>query len=86
MPPRFMSVAEASQQILQVIEKRDRSPISRSNLAVGLARVGSENQKIVACSLTKMAEFDLGPPLHSLVISARELHPLETEFLEQFKA
>lgn len=84
MPPRFMSVAEASQQILEIIKARNESPISGENLAIGLARVGSEQQKIAACPLNKMATIDLGPPLHSLIISAKELHPLEVEFLEQF--
>lgn len=85
MPPRFMSVAEASQQILEIIKKRsDSSPMTSSSLAVGLARVGSEEQKIIACSLTKMAEVDLGPPLHSLVVTAKDLHPLEIEYLQQF--
>lgn len=84
MPPRFMSVAEASQQILEIIKTRNESPISGENLAVGLARVGSEQQKIIACSLDKMAATDLGSPLHSLIISAKDLHPLEVEFLQQF--
>lgn len=85
MPPRFMSVAEASQQILEIIKNRNDPQISRTTVVVGLARVGSEQQKIVACSLEKMAEVDLGPPLHSLIVSAKDLHPLEVEFLEQFK-
>lgn len=85
MPPKFMSVAEASQQILEIIKTRSESPITQSSLAIGLARVGADRQRIVACSLAKMAESDLGEPLHSLVITARELHPLEGEFLEQFR-
>lgn len=80
-----MSVAEASQQLIAIIKKRKESLLTEASLAVGLARVGSEEQKVVACSLEKMAAQDLGPPLHSLVISAKELHPLETEFLEQFR-
>lgn len=55
------------------------------SLCVGLARVGSKNQKILACSLEKMCTVDLGGPLHSLIIASPELHPLELEYLEQFK-
>lgn len=84
MPPRFMSVAEASQQILEIVNNNDLV-ISKENLSVGLGRVGSDQQRIVACSLKKMATIDLGPPLHSLIITAKELHPLELEFLEQFR-
>lgn len=90
MPPKFMSVSEASQQILSIVEKRrdgqeTHNKLNRDSLVIGLARVGSENQAIVACSLSKMAELDLGSPLHSLVVPAKELHPLEEEYLEQFK-
>lgn len=53
-------------------------------LAVGLARVGCEDQCIVACSLQDMTSVDLGPPLHCLVIPAKEMHPLEIEFLRQY--
>lgn len=80
-----MSVAEASQQILAVIKNRKGSSFIGENLVVGLARVGSDQQKIVACSLGKMVEVDLGSPLHSLIVCAKDLHPLELEFLEQFK-
>uniref|UniRef100_A0A1B0D3X0 diphthine methyl ester synthase n=1 Tax=Phlebotomus papatasi TaxID=29031 RepID=A0A1B0D3X0_PHLPP len=82
-PPRFMSVSEASQQLMEIIDKNP-SEISENSLVVGLARVGHKTQLIVACSIKEMTEQDLGPPLHSLVIPARECHPLETEYLQQF--
>lgn len=85
MPPRFMSVAEASKQIMEIITNRNDSQITGLNLAIGLARIGSEKQKIVACTLEQMVQLDLGSPLHSLIISAKELHPLELEFLQQFR-
>lgn len=61
------------------------SGLDNESLVVGLARIGSSSQKIVAGSLVKLANFDLGPPLHSLIIPSRELHPLEIEYLEQFR-
>lgn len=89
MPPKFMSVSEASQQLLAIISRLEESNvddgIDENNLCVGLARVGSETQRIVACSLKEMSEFDLGGPLHSLIIVGPHLHPLEIEYLEQFK-
>lgn len=51
---------------------------------VGLARIGSDDQSIVACSLQEMKEIDLGEPLHSLIIPSEKLHPLETSFLKQY--
>lgn len=90
-PPRFMSVREAAQQLLQIIEKRRAGSVSDIDLAyteeslfVGLARVGHETQAIKACTLKDMAEIDLGTPLHSLIIPAKKLHPLEIEYLQQF--
>jgi len=57
---------------------------TNQSLAVGLARVGCEDQHIVACSLQDMTQIDLGAPLHCLVIPAEKLHPLEIEFLMQY--
>lgn len=90
-PPRFMSVAEAAQQLLQIIEKRRDLDTANADLAytedslfIGLARVGHETQAIKATTLKDMAETDLGAPLHSLILPARKLHPLEIEYLQQF--
>lgn len=55
-----------------------------SCLVVGLARLGNPTEQIVACSLAAMSQRDLGPPLHSLVVPAARLHPVEAEFLAQF--
>ena len=57
---------------------------TEGSLAVGLARVGSEDQRILVCSLSEMKNSDLGPPLHCLVIPGETLHPLESEYLVQF--
>lgn len=90
-PPRFMSVAEAAQQLLQIVKKRRESGTAESDLAfdeqslfVGVARVGHDTQAVKVCRLSEMADLDLGPPLHSLVLPARKLHPLEVEYLQQF--
>uniref|UniRef100_A0A182Q3G7 diphthine methyl ester synthase n=1 Tax=Anopheles farauti TaxID=69004 RepID=A0A182Q3G7_9DIPT len=92
MPPRFMSVSEAAGQLLEIVRnkstddgnKDDHHKLTENSLLVGLARVGHESQQIVACSLRDMKNADLGPPLHSLIIPNGRLHPLETEFLQQF--
>lgn len=87
-----MSVAEAASQLLQIVKKkRDGDLIGSAELAfdenslfVGVARVGHETQSIVVCKLSQMVETDLGAPLHSLVLPARKLHPIELEYLQQF--
>ena len=50
---------------------------------VGLARIGSDTQKIVMATLTEMSNIDLGSPLHSLVIVGTT-HPMEDEILQLF--
>ncbi|KAJ3648918.1 hypothetical protein Zmor_020686 [Zophobas morio] len=87
MPPRFMSVSEAAEQLLQILQKKveDDGLVTANSLCVGLARIGSQNQQIVACSLEEMSKVNLGGPLHSLIIAGPVLHPLELEYLEQFR-
>ncbi|XP_068982210.1 diphthine methyl ester synthase isoform X2 [Bombus flavifrons] len=90
LPPQFMSVSEAATQLLKVIEEeneetKEEPVLEESSLVVGLARVGWDTQRIVACSLGEMASIDLGPPLHSLIIPAVNLHPLELEFITLYK-
>jgi len=88
MPPRFMTVAEAAHQLLSIVEKKDslekNTVLNEQSLCVGLARVGQESQQIAVGTLLEMRSTDLGGPLHSLIIPAKEMHPLEVEFLQQY--
>lgn len=86
-----MTVSEAADQLLQILRKKREAGVpdadlayTESSLFVGVARVGHESQAIKACSLANMAQTDLGSPLHSLVLPARKLHPLEIEYLQMF--
>lgn len=85
MPPRFMSVSEASTQLLAIAKNRNEPEVlSEDTLCVGLARVGHDNQTIKVCSLKEMADSDLGGPLHSMVIPSSHLHALEVDYLQLF--
>jgi diphthine methyl ester synthase len=88
MPPKFMSVSEAADQLLQIAKNKQGGEeivaYDENSLFVGLARVGHDSQAIVACSLKEMKETDLGPPLHSLILPANNLHHIEKEYLQQF--
>jgi len=89
MPPRFMSVNEAADQLLQIIQAKRAGGDSdlafdEDTLFVGLARVGHDSQEIAACTLSEMKDCDLGLPLHSLILPSRNLHPIEQEYLQQF--
>lgn len=54
------------------------------SLAVGVSRLGSEDQKIVAGTLEQLAEADLGKPLHSVVLLGKRVHELEIDFIREF--
>uniref|UniRef100_A0AAR2J8Q5 diphthine methyl ester synthase n=1 Tax=Pygocentrus nattereri TaxID=42514 RepID=A0AAR2J8Q5_PYGNA len=78
-PPRFMTVAQAAEQLLEIVQ----NPITEETVCVGLARVGADDQAIQAGSLREMASCDLGGPLHSMIITGH-LHPLEVDMLRLF--
>ncbi|BES91855.1 Diphthine synthase [Nesidiocoris tenuis] len=88
MPPMFMTVSQAASQLLQICSSKKDSgstdlPIDDNTEAVGVARVGCDAQRIVRLTLKEMAAFDLGPPLHSLVIVG-QLDHMEDEYLSAF--
>uniref|UniRef100_A0A0K0DGL2 GPI alpha-1,4-mannosyltransferase I, catalytic subunit n=1 Tax=Angiostrongylus cantonensis TaxID=6313 RepID=A0A0K0DGL2_ANGCA len=60
------------------------SVYNESSPCVGLARVGWDDQKIVFCSLKEMSQYDLGPPLHCMILPG-QMHPLEVDMLNTFK-
>ncbi|XP_059279004.1 probable diphthine methyl ester synthase [Lycium ferocissimum] len=80
-PPRFMTVNTAIEQLLEVEEARGESVYGENTICVGLARLGSEDQKVVAGSMKQLLTVDFGPPLHCLVIVGKT-HPVEEEMLE----
>ncbi|GCB76853.1 hypothetical protein scyTo_0018391 [Scyliorhinus torazame] len=86
-PPRFMSVSEAAEQLLEIIKKQrdegEELALTEETLCVGLARVGANDQKIAVATLQQMAKEDLGGPLHSLIITGH-MHPMEIEMLKMF--
>ena len=82
--PRFMSVAQCASQMLEVEEERQQGICSKESLAVGVARLGSEDQQIVAGTLEELSAADLGRPLHSLVLCGKKMHEMEWEYVRGF--
>ncbi|XP_002127518.2 diphthine methyl ester synthase-like isoform X1 [Ciona intestinalis] len=86
-PPRYMTSNLACQQLLEVVEDKqsesENSVLTKETMCVSLACVGSDEQKIVAAPLNQLVNCELGPVLHSLIITGT-LHPLEYDFLKQF--
>ena len=58
--PRFMAVAQCASQMLEVEEDRQGGICGKDALAVGVARLGSDDQQIVAGTLEELSEADLG--------------------------
>ncbi|KAJ6120843.1 Diphthine methyl ester synthase [Penicillium sp. IBT 18751x] len=83
-PPRYMTVAQCASQMLETEETRQEGVYGPDSLAVGAARVGAPDQKMVVGTLKELAEVDMGEPLHSLVLLGRRTHDLERDFIRQF--
>lgn len=93
-PARFMSTQQATKQLLDIIKNRtflqtdnkggDTFDLKSDSICIGLARIGSDKQKIVKLTLHEASTYDLGDPLHSLVIPATVMHPLELEMIDLF--
>jgi diphthine methyl ester synthase len=84
LPPRYMSVSVAAQQLLEAEElHREEAYDGNTTLCVGLARMGQPTQTMVAGTLEELSRSDLGGPLHSLIICG-VLHDLELEVVKDY--
>lgn len=84
LPPRYMSVSVAAEQLLEVEDTHGEGVYhGTKTLCVGLARMGQPTQKIVAGTLQELTMIDMGDPLHSLIICGA-LHDLELEVLKEY--
>ena len=78
-PERYMTASGGAALLLEMEAEAGESRLI-SALGVGVARAGSEDAAAVADWLPKLADRDLGGPLHILVVPAR-LHFMEAEGL-----
>jgi diphthine synthase len=83
-PPRYMSISTACEQLLEIEEEKGFGICTPDTLAVGLARVGADDEKIIAGTLEELRHVDFGGPLHSLIIVGKHVHELEVEYLRGF--
>lgn len=84
LPPRYMSVNVAAEQLLEAEETLGEGVYDgKKTLCVGLARMGQPTQIIVAGTLEELTQADLGGPLHSLIICG-ELHDLELDIVKEY--
>lgn len=89
-PPRFMTVRQALEQLVEIEANRKEGIVTSNTLVIGVARVGKNDQAMKFGTVAEMIAEETGPecglggPLHSLVICG-ELHEMEREFLDQFQ-
>ncbi|KAL5193032.1 putative diphthine methyl ester synthase [Glycine soja] len=79
-PPRYMTINTAIEQLLEIVQAREEPAYTEDIECVGLARLGSEDQMIVAGTMKQLQMVDFGAPLHCLVITG-QTHPVEEEML-----
>ena len=79
-----MSINTACEQLLEIEEEQGLGVCTANALAVGLARVGADDEKIVMGTLEELKDVDFGAPLHSLILVGKNIHELEIEYLRGF--
>lgn len=83
-PPRFMTVNQCLEQLLEVEETKKEGIISNDLKVVGLARIGQSDQRIIYGKIEELIKCDFGKPLHCVIIPSK-LHDMEEEMLNLFK-
>ena len=78
-----MTINQAVQQLLDIEALRAENAYSENSIAVGMARIGTDSQKIVCGTMLELLHVDFGAPLHSLVITGK-MHFLERDALSEF--
>jgi diphthine synthase len=82
--PRFMTVGEGIQSLLDVEKKLGLGVFTDETLCVGCARLGGADMKIKAGKASSLLSESFGGPLHCLIVPGK-LHFMEEEALELWK-
>jgi diphthine methyl ester synthase len=83
-PPRYMTIHQALEQLKEVEANKQGGAIDTNTTFVGVARVGSVTQQVVAGSLEQLMAVDFGEPLHSLIV-AGDIHECEEDHVRLFR-
>ncbi|MEM3153957.1 MAG: diphthine synthase [Candidatus Woesearchaeota archaeon] len=82
---RFMSVNEAVEILRKIERNRKEGVFMPNDWCVGVARLGADDQKIVAGTVTQVSDADFGPAPHALIVPGK-LHFMEEDALKQQKS
>ncbi|KAL9615720.1 MAG: hypothetical protein Q9160_009310 [Pyrenula sp. 1 TL-2023] len=83
-PPRYMTVRQCAEQMIEVEGERKQTWCGEEALAVGAARVGSSEQSFCSGTLSELSETDMGRPLHCLVLIGQRCHELEKDVIREW--
>jgi diphthine synthase len=81
---KFMTVNDAIEYLLKLELKLDGKVFSRDTLCVGCARLGADDQLIVAGKAKDLLGKDFGKPVHCLVVPGK-MHFMEEEYVQLFR-
>ncbi|MEM3737042.1 MAG: diphthine synthase [Candidatus Bathyarchaeia archaeon] len=80
---RYMTVREGLEYLLSIEKRRREGVVTPERIAVGVARVGSDQPTIKCSRVGDLLQFDFGGPPH-IIIFIGELHFMEKEALKAF--
>src|SRR3989344_6748515 len=68
---RFLTIAQAIELLLEIVHEKKDAAISGKTMAIGCARLGSANQKIVYATLDELQKMEFGTAPYCLIIPAK---------------
>lgn len=83
-PPRYMTIQQCCEQLLEVEEIRSEKAYTEDTPCVAISRLGSDKQSFKSGSIKQLSQYDSGDPLHTLVILGRQSHELELDYILEF--
>ena len=81
---KYMTVSEAIRNLLKIELKRNEKVFTDNMNVVGVARLGSKDQKIAFGKARDVMNVKFGESPHCLIVPGK-MHFMEEEFLKQFK-
>eukprot|EP00835_Amoeboradix_gromovi_P000265 NODE_9_length_47730_cov_0.323718.p16 type:complete len:284 gc:universal NODE_9_length_47730_cov_0.323718:45747-46598(+) len=83
LPPRYMNVNTAIEQLLEISSNMEEPILSTETLVVAALRIGTDDQQYVCGSMQLLKGMDHGAPLHSMIIPSCDiLHEVEWDLLD----
>ncbi|KAK2962581.1 putative Diphthine methyl ester synthase [Blattamonas nauphoetae] len=85
-PPRYMTVNQAIEQLLWLENEKKQNIFNLDTLCIGLTRVGSPDQRVIAGTAEQLLKVDFGPPLHSLIVPhPGQISEMEMEMINHWR-